>query len=269
MPIRRFIVLIVLAVALGACATSPTGRTQFHAFPSEQMDSMGVQAYQQMQEETPTTEDPETAAYVECVTDALIAEVPDEYADEEWEVTVFRSDDVNAFALPGGKVGVYAGLLDVAETPAQLAAVVGHEIGHVMAEHGNERMSAQLAATAGLTAAAVLAGSDGGDRQTALGLLGLGAQGGIILPFSRIHESEADRIGLDLIAAAGFDPREAVTLWQNMAEASGGGGPPEFLSTHPSEDTRIRGLEAQMPEAMERYERARAAGNRPDCQPPA
>jgi predicted Zn-dependent protease len=265
---RRLMIASVVALVLAACATSPTGRRQLHLFPEDQMDSMGVQAYQQMQEQTPTLDGGPVVRYVECVTRALLEHVPAEYASEEnWEVTVFRSEAVNAFALPGGKIGVYTGLLEVAETPAQLAAVIGHEIGHVMAEHGNERMSTQMATSVGLTAAAMLAG-DSPESRAGLALLGLGAQVGVLLPFSRTHESEADRIGLELMAEAGFDPREAVALWRNMAEASGGGGPPEFLSTHPSEQTRISRLQDQMPQALEKYERARFDGATPQCTPP-
>lgn len=265
---RRLLIPSVLAVVLVACATSPTGRRQLQLFPEAQMDSMGVQAYQQMQEQTPTLESGAVVSYVECITGALLPQVPEQYAaGEDWEVTVFRSEAVNAFALPGGKIGVYTGLLEVAETPSQLAAVIGHEIGHVMAEHGNERMSAQMATSVGLTAAAILAG-DSTESRAGLALLGLGAQVGVILPFSRTHESEADRIGLELMAEAGFDPRQAVNLWRNMAEASGGDGPPEFLSTHPSEQTRITGLQQQMPQAMTKYERAQFDGRAPQCTPP-
>lgn len=265
---RRLLIPSVLIVVLAACATSPTGRRQLQLFPEAQMDSMGVQAYQQMQQQTPSLEAGPTVDYVQCVTRALLEQVPPEYArGEEWEVTVFRSEAVNAFALPGGKIGVYTGLLEVAETPSQLAAVIGHEIGHVMAEHGNARMSAQMATSVGLTAAAILLG-DSPESRLGLAALGLGAQVGVLLPFSRSHESEADRIGLELMAEAGFDPRQAVELWRNMAEASGGGGPPEFLSTHPSEDTRIGRLQEQMPQAMESYERARFDGETPQCTPP-
>lgn len=265
--LRRLALIAVAATLLAACATSPTGRQQLQLFPEAQLEEMGVQAYRQMREQEPVIDSGPAVSYVQCVTGALLPQVPERYARDDWEVTVFDSEQVNAFALPGGKIGVYTGLLEVAETPDQLAAVIGHEIGHVMAEHGNERMSTQMATAAGLTALQVMAGGSR-ERQQALALLGLGAQVGIILPFSRLHESEADEIGLDLMARAGFDPRESVQLWRNMAAASGG-APPEFLSTHPSKDTRIRDLEAQMGDALAKYRQAQARGREPDCRPPS
>lgn len=264
--LRRILLTAAIAALLAACATSPTGRQQLQLFPEAQLEDMGVQAYRQMREEESVIEDGPAVTYVQCVTDALLPQVPERYARDDWEVTVFDSEQINAFALPGGKIGVYTGLLEVAETPDQLAAVIGHEIGHVMAEHGNERMSTQMATAAGLTALQVMAGGDR-QRQQALAVLGLGAQVGIILPFSRLHESEADEIGLELMARAGFDPRESVQLWRNMAEA-GGDGPPEFLSTHPSKDTRISDLESRMDGALGLYREARARGRQPDCRPP-
>jgi len=177
---------------------------------------------------------------------------------------------VNAFALPGGKIGVYTGLLSVAENPSQLAAVMGHEVAHVLARHGNERVSQQLAVgeTMGLIEGWLSSGGGGGTgQQAAMALLGVGAKVGILLPFSRAHESEADAIGKTLMAKAGFDPRESVTLWQNMGRA-GNGGPPEFLSTHPSHDTRIRDLQAGMDVAMALYEESRATGRTSQCKRP-
>ncbi|MEX0430975.1 M48 family metallopeptidase [Spiribacter insolitus] len=260
-----------LAVALGlvvaACATSPTGRSQLQFFPESQMRSMGVEAYGQMKANEPIIEQGPVVDYVECVADAIIPQVPSEYAENGWEVTVFDSEQVNAFALPGGKIGVYTGLLDVAENQDQLAAVIGHEIAHVMAEHANERMSTQFATTVGLGALQVAAGDDP-QRQELMAVLGIGAQVGIILPFSRLHESEADEIGLDLMARAGFNPEASVALWRNMAKASGN-GPPAFLSTHPSRNQRIEDLQAAMPRALYLYEQALEAGRRPDCRRPA
>lgn len=183
---------------------------------------------------------------------------------------MFASDTVNAFALPGGKIGVYTGLLSVAETPSQLAAVMGHEVAHVLARHGNERVSQQVAVgeTMGLIEGWLSSGGGGGaGQQAAMALLGVGAKVGILLPFSRAHESEADAMGKTLMARAGFDPRESVTLWQNMGRA-GNGGTPEFLSTHPSHDTRIRDLQEGMDAAVALYEESRAAGRVPQCKRP-
>ena len=181
-----------------------------------------------------------------------------------WEVVVFEADQANAFALPGYKIGVYTGLLKYAKNQDQLAAVMGHEVAHVIAEHGNERVSNQMATEAGLSIAAVLLGTEQ-DSNTALIMagLGLGAQYGVILPFSRSHESEADLIGLELMAKAGFNPEESVTLWQNMAQS--GLSPPEFMSTHPSSDTRIKQLRERIPQVQPAYQQAVKKGQRANC----
>lgn len=249
------------AVVLLACATSPTGRSTIKLFSAGEMDKMGAAAYLQTKKDTPISQDRKANAYVSCVANSMTRIV-----GGDWEVTVFQDDSANAFALPGGKIGVHTGLLDVAETPGQLAAVVGHEIGHVLAEHSNERMSGNTLAGLGMELTAIALGAAGVERQReAMALLGLGAQFGVLLPFSRAHESEADIMGLELMAKAGFDPRESVKLWQNMA-SHGGGSPPEFMSTHPSHSTRISDLNAGIPNVLPEYEAARAAGRRPNCQ---
>lgn len=264
---RGGLATVLVALVISACATSPTGRQQLQLFPDTQMNRMGEDAYAQMRERESVIEAGPLVDYVQCVTDAIVPQIPGEYGDEDWEVTVFESEQVNAFALPGGKMGVYTGLLDVAENADQLAAVIGHEIAHVMAEHSNERMSTQMATVVGLGALQIAAGDDP-DRQRAMAALGLGAQVGIILPFSRLHESEADEIGLELMAQSGFDPEASVALWENMAKA-GDDEPPEFLSTHPSKGRRIDDLRAGMPRALYLYEQAQAAGRQPDCPRPA
>ncbi|WP_440996558.1 M48 family metallopeptidase [Arhodomonas sp. SL1] len=264
--LRRLLVTVIVAAVVVACATSPTGRRQLQLFPPGQMQAMGAAAFAEMKEEQPVVRNREVTGYVRCVTDAVTEVLPARYRlDEGWEVEVFDDDRANAFALPGGKIGVHAGMLELAETPDQLAAVIGHEIAHVMADHSNERMSQQFAVGSGLAVAGVIAGSGDGDRQQALALLGLGAQVGVLLPFSRLHESEADEIGLELMARAGFDPREAVALWRNMSEEAEGRAPPEFLSTHPSHGTRIEDLQARMPRALDLYRSARAEGREPRC----
>ena len=167
--------------------------------------------------------------------------------------------------LPGGKMGVHTGLLEVAVTPAQLSAVLGHEVGHVLARHGNERVSQSMMVQSGMAATQIMVGADTLEKQQLFGALGLGMQYGLLMPFGRAQESEADEIGIALMARAGFDPRESVVLWQNMALASRGQSPPEFLSTHPSSATRISRLETAMPKARGLYEQSVAAGRRPDC----
>lgn len=265
MTLRSMLLLLVIAAVAAGCTTSPTGRQQLQLFPEKQMARMGTEAYENIKQQTPVAEDPAVNRYVSCVADAIIRVLPEgNNRPEDWEVTVFRSDQVNAFALPGGKIGVYTGLLRVAENQHQLAAVLGHEVGHVLADHSNARLSANYATMAGITAISVLAGASGAgddDQRTMMALLGLGAQVGVLLPFSRSHETEADEIGLELMARAGFRPSESVALWKRMAEASDG-QPPEFLSTHPSHGTRIRDLQRQLPRAQQLYELADA---RPDC----
>jgi predicted Zn-dependent protease len=161
---------------------------------------------------------------------------------------------VNAWALPGGKSAVFTGLLPVAKNDAQLAVVIGHEAAHAIARHGGERMSQQAALNVLVSAGFQLSEADPGTQEAVLNALGLGT-----LAFSRNQESEADHLGLLIAADAGFDPREAIPLWQNMA-AAGGAGPPEFLSTHPSENTRIQRLNELMPEAMAVWQAAKASG---------
>jgi len=259
--LRRTAIASLVALALSAlagCATSPTGRNQLLVFPADQMDTMGVQAFEQMRTELPVDTDAAVNKYVDCVANAITDQVS--LKGTTWEVVVFKDDSPNAFALPGGKMGVYTGMLKVAENQDQLAAVLGHEVGHVLAQHGNERMSQQQLTNAAL---AVAAGSGYVDPYS-MQALGLGAQVGILLPYSRTHESEADVIGLDLMAKAGFDPRQSVQLWKNMAKA-GGGAPPEFMSTHPANTTRIDNLLSHMAAALKVYNEARAKGKKPNC----
>lgn len=247
----RRIYVASLLLLLAACATSPTGRNQLKLFSEEKIAEMGVQSYQQMKQEEPIDNSTADNRYVKCVANAIT-----NVTGGEWEVTVFKDDQVNAFALPGGKIGVYSGLLDVAKSDDQLAAVIGHEVGHVLADHGNERVSQQAATQGGLqVVSAFLGGSGGGGNQAVMSALGLGAQVGILLPFSRTQESEADTIGLELMARAGFDPRESVALWQNMA-AAGGEKPAEFMSTHPSNESRINNLQSHMNQALQLYQQA-------------
>jgi len=258
--LHRMLVVAMLVVATG-CGTSPTGRNQLLVFSADELDAMGVQAFEEMRKEEPVETDPAINDYVRCIADAILAQVGDKKTS--WEVVVFKDDTPNAFALPGGKMGVYTGMLKVAVNQDQLASVMGHEVGHVLAQHGNERVSQQQVTSVALAAAA---GSGYVDPYT-MQALGLGAQVGILLPYSRTHESEADIIGLDLMAKAGFDPRQSVQLWKNMQKSSGE-SPPEFLSTHPASSTRIDALLAEMAPALATYNAARAKGNKPACKKP-
>ena len=260
---QRLLILTLIATttALVACATSPLGRSQLQLFPESQMAEMGVAAFQDMKQQQPLETSSQTNGYVSCVARAIIAELPEQ---RTWEVQVFKDDSANAFALPGGKIGVHTGLLDIAEYPDQPATVIGHEVAHVLASHANERVSTSYVASTGLQLAQVAAGEPTAAKQQLFGLLGLGAQVGVLLPFSRTQESEADLLGLDLMAKAGFDPRASIPLWENMSQA-GGGKPPEFLSTHPSHTTRIGDLSKRLQTAMPLYEQAKRAGKRPGC----
>jgi predicted Zn-dependent protease len=257
MFIRLFVLINILLLA--GCATSPTGRSQLVLMPESEINQMGLQAFTTIKKETKVDRSTVTNRYVQCVAQAITREV-----GGNWEVVVFNDSDANAFALPGGKIGVYTGMLKVAENQDQLATVIGHEVAHVLARHSNERISQKFAVEQGLSLINAIASPQSGTGQTLMGLLGVGAQYGVLMPYSRIQESEADILGLDLMAKAGFDPRESTRLWVNMARA-GGGQPPEFLSTHPSHSTRISELNAHMPVALQLQSRARQQGKRPDC----
>ena len=273
MNVRTLQFLSLFLVTLFGCATSPTGRTQFVALPDSQMNTMGAQSFDELKKKTPLESSPRINAYVRCIADALLKHSQDQTGVKSWEVAVFRDDSANAFALPGGKIGVHNGLLKVAVTPGQLAAVMGHEIAHVTARHGNERVSQTVATQGGLAVvSALLSGKDSSaeaqkKRTLLFAGLGLGLQFGVLLPFSRSHESEADLIGQDLMANAGFDPAESLELWRNMAKASGGRSPPQFLSTHPSNETRIQDLGNHLTHSRPLYQRALESGIRPQCSP--
>jgi len=262
--LRQNLIIALSVAVLVACATSPLGRRQFLLISDAEVSEAGIASYRQMQQKIPRATDTSQVRYVNCISNAITAQIPNLKAagplrvPTGWEVTVFDSKDVNAFALPGGKIGVYTGLIKVANTQDQLAAVIGHEITHVLAGHSAERYSDQMASQVG---GAVLQASTGINGE----LIGMAANAFFLLPFSRVHETEADLLGLDLMALAGFDPRQAITLWQNMARASGGQKPPEFMSSHPSDETRIRNLSERLAIAMPLYELARAEGRTPQC----
>lgn len=256
---RAFMGAALTALLVAACATSPTGRPQLKLFSESDLAQMGVASYQKIKEATPQADRAGVRGYVQCVADSIT-----DVVGGNWEVTVFAQDQVNAFALPGGKIGVYTGLLEVAQGPAQLAAVIGHEVAHVLADHANARVSSQFVTQTALQLASAILGTGGAGGQLAMAALGLGAQVGVLLPYARGQESEADVIGLKLMAQAGFDPRAAVALWQNMAKAAEG-QPPEFLSTHPSHGSRIAELQSHMQQVLPIYRAARAQGRTPDC----
>lgn len=270
-PVGRLgrLLLVFGVFWVSACATSPLGRKQLILMPDSQMNQMGAQAFSEMKKNTPRETRSEVIRYVQCIGQRIAAVSGSSLPAEQWETVVFKDESANAFALPGGKMGVHTGLLRVAKTDGQLAAVMGHEVGHVLARHGSERVSESLVTSLGLQAtAAILGDSHSPKKGLLMAALGIGAQFGVLLPHSRTQESEADWIGLKLMAQAGFDPRESAELWRNMMK-DGGKAPPEILSTHPASDRRIRDLEARIPEAMPLYEEAIRRGGASDCRRPA
>ncbi len=251
--------LAVVLALLPGCVRAPyTNRSQLILIDSQQEVALGAQAFRQVVARSRVDRDPKTNAKVDDVGERLAAVA--NRPDFKWQFVVLDDDkQVNAFCLPGGKVGIYTGILPVAENQAGLAVVMGHEIAHAIARHGAERMSqAQLAQLAGQ----VLAVGFGGRPEAGMVLsaYGLGAQYGVLLPYGRTQESEADRIGLLLMAKAGYDPRTAIAFWQRM-ERVDRAKPPEFLSTHPSGATRLRQLEAWMPDATRVYQSTPHAPN--------
>lgn len=254
---RSLLVTCTAAIALSGCvSTSPTGRSQALLYSDAQMQQMGAQSFEAMKKEQKISKDKAKTAYVNCIVNRITAVLPDQ--TQKWEVVLFDSEQVNAFALPGGYIGVYTGLLNVAENQDQLASVMGHEVAHVLAQHGNEQVSRGQLTNAGLQAADIALGAGGvANKDLYMAGLGLGAQVGILLPFGRAQETEADVMGLELMAKAGFNPEASMELWKNMAKAGGSQGP-EFLSTHPSHDSRISELAANQQKVMPYYNQAKA-----------
>jgi predicted Zn-dependent protease len=241
---------IVLGIA--ACQAAPiSGRNQLILLSAEREATLGAEAYRQIRDEQDISNDPELTRRMNEI-GRRIAQASDQ-PNLPWEFTLFEDESANAFALPGGKVGVNTGLFDVAMNDAQLATVLAHEIGHVLARHSSERMSRQLLVQNGL---AVFGAGLGDNSQAYVQLASQAATLGVVLPFTREQESEADRIGLIYMARAGYDPRQAIELWRNF-EAAGGERPPEFLSTHPAPGTRIQLLQQFMPDALAIYEQNR------------
>jgi predicted Zn-dependent protease len=254
----------VLGAVLLSCQTEPvTGRRQLSLVPEGQMLQMGAQAYQEvLSQSTLVRSGPQFEQVVRVGKN--IADVADQ-PDFQWEFNLIQDDrQANAFALPGGKIAVYTGILPITKTDAGLAVVLAHEVGHAIANHSGERMSHSVVAELGLGVVdQFLTGSTSpGSHRLIMGALGLGTQVGVLLPYSRQQESAADRIGLELMAKAGYPPTEAVAFWQRMEAHAGGAAPPEFLSTHPSHETRIRDLARWAPEVAERYGDAGTSSSR-------
>ena len=262
MNARTLLLSVVILTAIGCTSNPYTNRSQFLLMSEGAEVQMGKEAYAKVLEDPKVqiSKNPAEVNPVQRVAKRIIAAAKkSKYARRaksfNWEVNVIKNDRTkNAWALPGGKIAFYTGIFPEAKNENGLAAIMGHEVVHALARHGAERMSQSLAANIGVNVGSALLGLPPIGSDLAMQAVGLG----ILLPFSRSHESEADYIGLLLAAEAGYDPREAVRLWQRMAQASKE-APPEFLSTHPSNKTRISNLQKWMPEAMTIYERSQKA----------
>lgn len=261
---KSLLTLFTLAVFVFlfiTCYKAPiTGRSQLILLSQQEVAQLGVAAFQQVLKEEDVSNNPEYNEAVRTVA-ARITRVSNT-PNYNWEYRVIKGDKtINAFALPGGKIGVYTGILPIAKNDAGLATILGHEVAHVSANHGAERMSAGLLAELGAVGLGV-ALKDSSAVNAIMQAFGLGVQVGVLLPFGRTQESEADRIGLVYMAKAGYDPREAVAFWGRMQEASQGSArPPEFLSTHPGYETRVNNLKRWIPEAMQHYRASNKARN--------
>jgi|SRR5690242_9039129 metalloendopeptidase OMA1, mitochondrial len=237
-----------------------TGRKSHVGMSTQQEALLGLQSYQQVLTQSETVDSGPELDMVKRVASRLATATGKGGADFDWQVSLIRSPEVNAFCLPGGKIVVYTGILPVAQNEAALATVLGHEMAHATSRHGSQRVLEQNLAQTALTGVAMSLSDMDYDKQRAvMGALGAGAQFGVLMPFSRKHESEADAIGLLYMARAGYDPQESIRFWQRM-ESTGTSQPPEFLSSHPSHGTRIQQLEAEMPKALEEYNRSSHAG---------
>lgn len=233
-----------------------TGRVSHVGLSSQQEAALGLQSYQEVLAQAQIIDNGHELEVVKRVASRLAAATGKAGADFQWQVALIQNPQVNAFCLPGGKIVVYTGILPVSGSEAALATVLGHEMAHATSRHGSQRVFEQNLAQTAMTGVAISLSDMDYDKQRAvMGALGAGAQYGVLMPFSRKHETEADEIGLIYMARAGYDPRESIRFWERMEQA-GSVQPPEFLSTHPSHGTRIQQLEAEMPKALEEYNKA-------------
>jgi len=254
---RHFTLALLIATVLAGpigCTTAPvTGRKQFNIFSPQEEMQMGLASFSQMKQEQKISKDAKINALVEKVGKRVAAAAANDLPNAQWEFVVFDSPEANAFCLPGGKVGVYTGILPITKDEAGLAAVIGHEVAHATARHGGERMTTSTAlGLGGAVVTAVTSNQKTEEKVLWNGLYGIGASVGYALPHNRKQESEADRIGLTYMAGAGYDPAEAINFWKRFAtfnQQAGGGGTPWFLRTHPLDETRIKDIEKWIPEA--------------------
>jgi len=260
MDFKKYIALLGASVLMVACSTNPfTGKKTLALVPNSQIFPSAFAQYNKVMQESKLEKGTSDAQMITRV-GQKIAKAAERWLnangkagylkDYRWEYNLIKSDQLNAWAMPGGKIAFYTGILPVAKTETGVAAIMGHEVVHAIANHGQQRMSAgQVQQIAGVAGAVAVSGKSQATQQIFAQAFGLGSQLGIMLPFSRSHETEADKIGLTLMAIAGYDPSEAANLWRRMKAKSGGQAPPEFMSTHPSNDTRIANLTRWAPEA--------------------
>ena len=269
MESRRLRACLILTLLIGSCSTVPvTGRRQLNLISDSTVLPMSAQQYEEFLSSQKVVRNTKEADMVQRVGRRIQSAVERYFVQQNvaqalkgyaWEFNLVDSKEVNAWCMPGGKVVVYSGILPVAGDEAGLAVVMGHEIAHAIAKHGNERMSQALVTQLGGTALSVALESYPEQTQALwMAAFGAGAQVGILLPYSRLQESEADRLGLIFMAMAGYDPNEAPRFWSRMAAEKGGAAPPEFLSTHPSDKSRIEKIKEKIPEAMKYYEQNRS-----------
>ncbi|HEX7339315.1 MAG TPA: M48 family metallopeptidase [Rhodanobacteraceae bacterium] len=263
MKLPRLCAAVGVLLLLAGCATSPTGRHQLMLVSSSDVQQMGIASFNDMRKAGKFADKPRERAYATCVADALINVLPAPWKTQKWEVEIINDQSANAFALPGARIGVNEGMFKVATDQDQLAVVLGHELSHVVARHGQERVSDNLAAKIGVTAASIVGAANGLDPNATQALLGAGSQVGFLLPFSRAQESEADTMGQRYMAEAGFNPEAAVALWQKMDKL--GNAPSSFLSTHPSPGQRIANMRSGAQKLMPVYRDALATGHHPAC----
>ena len=255
------LIIVILFLSL-SCTTVPiTGRQQFSILPDYAMLSMSLQQYNEFLKTNKISSNQEQTQMVKKVGRKIQMAVEQYFTDKnmsytlrdyKWEFNLIESEEKNAWAMPGGKVVVYEGILPITKNEAGLAVVMGHEIAHAIAKHGNERMSQGLIAQmGGMALSKAMAEKPEKSRQLWMTVFGVGAQYGVMFPFSRLQETEADHLGLIFMAIAGYDPNEAVEVWKRMAQMKEGQTPPEFLSTHPSDETRIRKIKETIPKARQ------------------
>ena len=249
---KHFIFILLSALVISGCTTTPVSkRSALILIPKSQEISLGRQSYNQILKKEKESEDKQLSQIIQRV-GQRIASVSD-MPNLEWEVKLIESDQKNAFALPGGKIAIYTGILSVAKNEAGLATVMSHEIAHVIARHGAQRMTQQMLLQGAMIGAG-LNMKNRTQRNIVLSALGVGVLYGFTLPFSRLHESEADQIGLIYMAKAGYDPNEAINFWQRFGQVKGGEGGPEWASTHPTDVTRISGLSSYLSRAKYYYQ---------------